>query len=289
MLPNGAEAGRDVVPWSLVGSGWTVALWSSTFASRPGQSSDAGPSHATLYLVDPLGGRYAIQAFPADAVPYMIVDWSGDGRRVLFQKLGTYQVTELDLSTGASHGFEAKSLADRYTLPAGRAILMRPADGSAAFYRVGLEGTVQMTYPSTEPAAGALRWPIYTSDGAQLVFGGEHGLVVVGNSGAIVRDLPGTVDLSWCTPTRMWTDAQVLASCQSTGTSALWLFPIAGAPRPSWLVPVAAASARATPGRSQIGHTPSPGVVADMCSCPPLARIVRPAWFPCPGWSMALR
>src|SRR6266540_1432822 len=50
MLANGVEGSRSAIPWSLVGDGWTVVVWSP--------SADPNDQGQAIYLVDPLGGRY---------------------------------------------------------------------------------------------------------------------------------------------------------------------------------------------------------------------------------------
>jgi len=82
-----------------------------------------------LYLVDPLGGRYRLLAWPATGpAPYgELVDWSGDTRRALFAsipagKTPRQRIWQLDLRTGRFTGFTlpSRALAIGYTRPAGR-------------------------------------------------------------------------------------------------------------------------------------------------------------------------
>src|SRR5260370_34527360 len=71
-------------PLARVGSGWSVAEYSA--ASAP-----LAPHHfsgkTTLYLVSPQGRKFAFYSWPASATgparQFFLVDWSGDGQRVL--------------------------------------------------------------------------------------------------------------------------------------------------------------------------------------------------------------
>jgi hypothetical protein len=139
---HGVQDSASVIPWSEVGQGWTLALWSS------------GPkSSRSLFVVDPEGGRYLVtSALPAgeeivslvgagtsalltestsngqatvltevslqngavlhtfDMNGYGYSTISGDGQRVLYQSYvydaakmaDDTEVTELDLESGAT-------------------------------------------------------------------------------------------------------------------------------------------------------------------------------------------
>ncbi|MDT7731450.1 MAG: hypothetical protein QOK45_1703, partial [Mycobacterium sp.] len=68
-VAHGAEAPMDAVPWSEVGPGWMLAMWSPATPTRGGGEVPAGEpapatSTTTLYLVNPEGGRYALTTFP---------------------------------------------------------------------------------------------------------------------------------------------------------------------------------------------------------------------------------
>ena len=66
---HAAEAPIGEVPWSQVGAGWMLAMWSPVRAIGAGAEPAPGEptpqtSATTLYLVSPEGGRYAITTFP---------------------------------------------------------------------------------------------------------------------------------------------------------------------------------------------------------------------------------
>src|SRR3954468_13376448 len=80
---HGVEATKADVPWSKVGPGWMLAMWSPVTPRMPGvpPAPDELTVHepsTTLYLVDPQGNRYPITTFAPGADPQLI-DWSGNG------------------------------------------------------------------------------------------------------------------------------------------------------------------------------------------------------------------
>ena len=98
MAAHGVEAALGAVPWSQVGPGWMLAMWSPVPGLSAGEQAPPGtPTYqtatTTLYLVDPAGGRYAITTFPppGDGSNPRLVDWSGDGTRALFATDGDTQ------------------------------------------------------------------------------------------------------------------------------------------------------------------------------------------------------
>ncbi len=77
---HGVEATIETIPWSQVGPGWMLALWSPVIGHRPGEKPAPNePTRdevtTTLYLVDPAGGRYPITTFPTGSTAWLI-DWS---------------------------------------------------------------------------------------------------------------------------------------------------------------------------------------------------------------------
>ncbi len=258
----GVELPASQIPWDKVGPGWILATRSPTPGLNPGPTPPAGETPAapaTLYLLDPAGGRYAITTFPPS--PPRLVDWSGDGRRALFEDEfaagGNATMTEVDLATGAKRTLPAGpccSARVTYSRPTGQAVLLADFDTSSGDYRtyrstlerVDLGGTKQLTYPTDQlGAAGKYSGEfLQTPDGSQLVLGTDNGMVVIGNDGAVARQLPMLAPRSSCQPVRWWTPSVILAACRTPatppalagGTTQLWQVPLAGA-APTALTP----------------------------------------------------
>jgi TolB protein len=240
----GDELPASQIPWSQVGPGWILATWSPAPGLGRDQTPPAGqPKQAeaprTLYLLDPAGGRYAITTFPKD--PPTLVDWSGDGRHALFEdndydpntQTTTTTITEVDLPTSANQTFTVDGLAQgTYSRPTGQAILLSTSYAGkrpTTVQRVDLSGTEQLTFPTDLGAAGTLDGNyLETPDGKQLVFGTANGMVVVGNDGAVGRQLPMPGPLTECSPVRWWTPTVILASCAKYPSAQLWQVPLDG-------------------------------------------------------------
>ena len=215
------------VPWSQVGSGWTLAT----------ATDSAEPDTITLFLVSPGGQRYAVTRF--QAARSRLIDWSGDGRRALFVQnnydFGTTTLTEIDLRSGArrTNTLEGRVSA-RFTRPNGRALLVAGEDpgGSETLRRIDPSGVEQLTYP-TDRLGGAGTFNghhLATADGTRLVLGTTKGLAVMGNNGGLRNHLPVPGPNTNCAPIRWWSTAVVLARCsnaQSVGTQ-LWRIPLDG-------------------------------------------------------------
>jgi TolB protein len=236
---HGVEAPIGAVPWSQVGPGWMLAMWSPVSGRRPGEKAPAGePTYeeaaTTLYLVDPAGGRYAITTFapPGKSSTPQLIDWSGDGRRALLaaEVHDSTVLTEVDLHTGAHTTFtvDGNYLSPRYSQPDGKAVLLSRsgyAPQSGSLERVDLAGNHQLTYPVGPDFHGYISTP----DGTQLVVGTASGLALMGNNGAAGKALP-IAGQTHCAPTRWWDAASttVVARCDTTPQTQLWLVPIDG-------------------------------------------------------------
>ncbi|WP_082951885.1 hypothetical protein [Mycobacterium sp. 852002-51057_SCH5723018] len=236
---QGVEAPLAAVPWSQVGPGWALAMWSPAPGLHPGETPPPGsPTYqtaaTTLYLVDPAGGRYPITTFPppGKGSSPRLVDWSGDGTRALFslQEKRHTVITEVDLRSGTMTTLtvEDSDPSAHYTRPDGKAVLLHrsKAADSRSLERVDLAGNHQLTYPVAQDFRGYLSTP----DGTRLVLGTPSGLALMGNDGVAGNALP-IVGQKDCTPMRWWdADSKVaLTRCDaSSGGSQLWLVPIDG-------------------------------------------------------------
>jgi TolB protein len=244
-VAHGVEAPIAAVPWSEVGAGWMLAMWSPAAPTYPGaEVPDGEPtpytSTTTLYLVNPEGGRYAITTFsPGDGGSPTLADWSGDGSRALFYDgVGSDRtVIEVDLHTGAQTTFTVKdgfSTTPRYTRPEGTALLLAKSNdvnSPPSLTRVDLAGNHQLTYPMEQFSSKLGPDYLSTPDGTQLVVGTESGLAVMGNDGKGIKTLP-VPGQGYCTPTRWWDDDSTItiADCHDPEFSKtqLWLVPTEG-------------------------------------------------------------
>jgi TolB protein len=237
LLGNGKQADRSEVPWSQVGPGWSLALW--TPATTIDKSSDGvvlRDAPESLFLVNPVGGRYLITTLPVGH-HLQLEQWSGDGRRAIFTRAipnsnpTTSTNVELDLGSGAWHEFSVSGRADfSYTKPLGLALLVRRDSG---IERVDLNGTRQLLYPTSEPGVGKVSGGYYTPDGSQLVRDTDHGWVVTTNDGTVVGTLSRPTGTAHCFNLRWWTATTILMICYPGPTSddpGLWLVPINGEP-----------------------------------------------------------
>jgi hypothetical protein len=238
---HGVEAAIDTIPWSQVGPGWMLALWSPAISHRPGEKRDPNEPDArevttTLYLVDPAGGRYPITTFQPGSTTRLL-DWSGDrGHALLYTtkpgSLYDESAVAVDLRNGNKTTFP---IADggpvAYARPDGTAMLVSKGHypDRPSLQRVDLSGKEELTYPvGPDYRGGALPAP----DGTQLVLGTANGLALMGSDGTPGKQLPVPGNLTVCGPVRWWTSTMVLASCTDTArfshTRQLWRVPLDG-------------------------------------------------------------
>jgi hypothetical protein len=249
---RGVEAALSTVPWTQVGPGWLLATWSPVPGGRPGAPPPPGqptPETATttLYLVNPVGGRYPVTTFPppGKGASPTLVDWSGDGGHALFSAnapgpSGAMTVVTVDLHTGAKATFTVENgfnVIPRYTLPDGKAVLLaKGPDGKPGWLkRVDLAGHPELTYPVPPEFQGDY---LSTPNGTQLVLGMASGLAWIGNDGTGGNELPIAGEKQ-CVPTRWWAaGSDVLARCADNGLSRLWLIPTNGNPPEALTAPL---------------------------------------------------
>ena len=217
------------VPWSHVGPGWVLAQY-TTAAPAGGKT---GP--ATLYLVSPGGAKYQLARWPDFRTAPELVAWSPDGKRALFQVFsGKGGVEQLTLATGRVSTFVMQGNATPigYTTPRGLNIVgTRQSGNSTIVARYSLSGRLVQSLGS----GGAL----YAPSGTEFAAGASHGIKLVSNRGALIRQLPvpGT-SANTCNPVRWWNSGTILASCSPPGSGVprLWLVPASGA-HPKALTP----------------------------------------------------
>lgn len=211
-----------------VGPGWSVAEYSA--ASNP-MIKHPKKGKTTLYLVSPQGKKTAFFTYPANSPSlstFNLVDWSGDGQRVLLEN-GKNTFEQISVATGkivskftipALNGISVYG----YTRPHGEAFLS-PNPDFAGVRRYDLKGHLQIVLSKTSNGA------IDSPDGTSVVVGLKAGLEVISNAGGVVRKLNVPAGNAFCSPARWWTSKTVLGECQVQGRSVtlrLWLFPANG-------------------------------------------------------------
>jgi hypothetical protein len=232
-----APAARASVPWDRVGPGWILAQY--TTAHPEGGAS--GPE--TLDLISPSGTRYQLARWPDSRFAPVLLAWSPDGKRALFQVFsGKGGAEELTLATGRLSTFVMPGMANPigYTTPDGLNIVAgRPSGSNTSLARYTLSG--RFAHSLGTSADGTV---LYQPSGTEFLTGASHGLKLVSNNGTLIRNLPvPNTSANTCNPVRWWTAATVLASCDppNSGSPQLWLVPAGGA-RPQPLTPPRKAS-----------------------------------------------
>lgn len=232
VLGAGQTGTRAQVPWRRVGAGWVLSVY------WPGRYAYAGrpvAAAATLYLLDPAGGRYRLFRWAATRNPPVLMDWSGDKSRALLISAKGQDWQQVVLATGklSRIGVPAAAQLIGYTRPRGDGLLGWQQAGSRArlaTYRLtGALDRVLAVGPDDDTA-------VFSPSGAAVAVAGAWGVQLVSGRGGVIRALPvpGTGP-DGCVPSRWWNSATILASCYARGTSRgrLWLVPASGArPRP---------------------------------------------------------
>jgi len=214
------EAPRGEIPWTQVGPGWSVTVWSPTVSSGPG----------TLYLVSPAGTRYAVGSVPPET---RVSDVAPDGRRALLTRssgTGAETVTEWDVTSGRQiHSFDTTYASSpegvRYTRPAAKSVLVDTTEG---LQRRSIDGSLEQAYSTSNHPSAALPTP----DGLDIFAEVDNGLALLGNGGTLVRSFSAPAGYERCGPLRWWQPGVALTVCLQMGTpiTNLFLYPISGAP-----------------------------------------------------------
>lgn len=221
-LAAGQTGPRSTIPWAKVGPGWTLTEYT--------QGTYQKPRPVTLYLVDPLGGKYEIYQWPATSTPLRLIAWSGDKTRALFSPVTGKRVRleQLVLATGKMTSFGLPASVGSvfgYTDPDGDNILVSH-DGIERYDLVG-KLQVQLIKGSQFYQA------ISAANGQTEVVNAPAGIDVVSNAGGVISRLrvPAVNKSGGCSPVRWWSATVVLARCGVNGVtdgSRLWLVPVSG-------------------------------------------------------------
>jgi hypothetical protein len=223
--PSAHRAGpASKVPVSQVGLGWSIA----EISTAPVPNGHATKGKTTLYAVSPQGHKYAFYSWPvskSSASSYYLVDWSGDGQRVLLANL--YKYEQISLVTGKvinSFKLPPSETVFSYTRPDGENVLTT-GPGGVGVRRYNLDGQLQQVLATKGFTA------IDSPDGTTVIDEASYGLEVLGNTGGVVRQLHAPIAVDGCNPARWWNSTTVLAYCNAkhgSGAARLWLFPVNG-------------------------------------------------------------
>ncbi len=227
-----APAARAGVPWDRVGPGWILAQYTT---AHP-EGGRSGPE--TLDLISPSGTTYQLARWPDSRFAPVLLAWSPDGKRALFQVFsGKGGVEERTLATGQLSTFVMPGMANPigYTTPDGLNIVAgRPSGNDTSLARYTLSG--RLTHSLGTSTDGTV---LYQPSGTEFLTGASHGLKLVSNDGMLLRTLPvQRTSVNTCAPVRWWNATTALASCDppNSGSPQLWLVPVSGA-RPQALTP----------------------------------------------------
>jgi TolB protein len=173
---------------------------------------------STLYLVNPIGGRYRITTLVPNTA---VVGWSPDQRRALTETYAStgWIVQEIELSTGrrlSNFVLHNRSLRG-YAGPGGHSLLLSYGGGQqgpSGLERVSTSGLHQLSYPGSTPLIGELdgSTALYRTDGSMFLVTGQHGFAVFDNNGALLRQIryPSS---SICRAGHWWSDQVVQGVC----------------------------------------------------------------------------
>ncbi|HEX2904089.1 MAG TPA: hypothetical protein VHO01_11595 [Jatrophihabitans sp.] len=205
LVPAGQVGTRAQVPWSQVGAGWRLL--------RPVDSS--GIPQGTLYLVDPLDGRYLI----TDQLPPQtrLAGWSADAAIAALQQMDSSGIQLIDLHSGELGAKIPGAQFAAFTRPKGTALL---AFVKSQLIRFGADGQPQQTYSNKMNGIGLLLSPtLYLPDGTSFVAGTTTRPVLIGNNGAPQAVYPVPAGYNICYPVKLWNSHTLLENCQTTQPS----------------------------------------------------------------------
>ena len=244
MLGAGRTGQRSAVPWSLVGSGWALAEFSTDPPNSAGQALGSGSY--TTYLVDPEGGKYAIETSSGGTEPELTA-WSGDDRTALFDTAAGFELLNVRTGQLAPLQLPAGVAAIGFARPLGLAILavrMGPAEFHLQRYSLAgrLEASLAelprqqgQSLPQTGCESSSV-CALSSPDGLHDVWGvtGDEMQVLSNAGGKPTRlHVKDSGHPASCMPLSWWNDTTILATCVATDLpdgdqEQLWLLPDTG-------------------------------------------------------------
>jgi hypothetical protein len=211
---------------SKPGLGWSIAEYFA--GSIPGEPHSF-KGKITLYAVNPQGRKFAFHSWPASNFgpsAFHLVDWSGDGQRVLVQNFFNKfeQISPVTGKVINTFKLPPNVEALGYTRPDGLNILVLINGNEIGRYDLaGNRTKILLTHVNGQT--------IEAPNGQTVIVGTNSGIEQVSNLGGVVKRLHAPVAVFGCNPVRWWNESTVLASCNSksgSGAPRLWLFPING-------------------------------------------------------------
>ena len=230
LLGAGQTGTRTQVPWAKLGPGWVLAEYSASVSPDSSAKPRLGP--VSLYLIDPVGGRYLMYRWASRqgrSLPGLIA-WSPDGSSALIgqQPEATgyppIRVLQLTLATGRVTTFHVpwNVYPQAYTYPDGQAMLATSGDQHVKLIRYCLTGRRGPVLASGEDLAYA------QSPNGTIAVSASNGVELLNAFGKAIRRLPvpgARATAGGCGPIRWWSAGTVLAACPERG---LWLVPTDG-------------------------------------------------------------
>jgi TolB protein len=192
------------------------------------------PGPATLFLTDPLGGRYTLFTWPPKGpAPYgQLLAWSRDGRHALFghvpaRNSGGFGPTyQLDVRTGkfTKIPVDPKSLVVGYAAADDQLLVegdLNGGTGVGTVELVSMHGTITRKLWTGFIATD----PVPAPDGTDYVITANDDNYLVSSTGKVIRRLGSH---GGCAPVRWWSDATLLAACMmnppsDSGDYQMWL------------------------------------------------------------------
>lgn len=223
-LEHGEVGRRTDVPWRSVGRGWTVAEW-----------GNGSSTAVTVYLVNPVGGRYAIATLPS----MLSLEWSSDVRDALLIDHNDGTAEHLDMVTGTLTSIPVGQHLIVAGLLPGRVFGVLASTSGAEGRRqrfgiLGPRGTIVTQFPTSAPGAGPfhvnMETTISTPTG-EMVLAGTTGIALITATGHVTRVLAPPAGSTSCEPLNLWSTTVLVASCSSGhGDPGAYLMPLDGSP-----------------------------------------------------------
>jgi len=214
LLPHGQEAPASAIRWNQVDAGWSLHAWAA-------DSNANGATASTLYLINPIGGRYRIATLLPNTV---LTAWSPDRRRaivVTYRSDGARVFQELALRTGTrlSSFVLVKGGLLGYAGPGGHSLLLESGgvgDEPNVLERVSTAGVHQLSIPDGGARTGRFvgRTALYTADGSRFLFSDQRGVAVLSNDGVLLRQISYPAGGS-CEVNSWWSSQVALGTCSS--------------------------------------------------------------------------